>query len=190
MFAGHFGVAAAVKYVRPEVPLWALMAATQLIDIAFVPLLLTGVEPIDQSGGVGYGKAVIHADYTHSFISMIVIALLAGWAASRAWGKRGGITIGAVVFSHWVLDLLVHHADLPILPGNAGGLPLLGFGLWGNPATSASVELALVIIGAVLYGRSLVRRASGSSRIGIVWTMAAMMSILLVLSLVTDYYGI
>lgn len=59
-----------------------------------------------------------------------------------------------MAFSHWVLDLIVHHPDLPILPGNAGNLPLLGFGLWGLPTVAALVELALVIGGAYLYYRS------------------------------------
>ena len=50
--------------------------------------------------------------------------------------------LAAVVFSHWLLDLIVHRADLPILPGNAGDLPRLGFGLWKVPAASILVELA------------------------------------------------
>lgn len=190
MLAGHFGVAAAVRAARPEVPLWALMAATQLIDIAFVPLLLSGVETMDSSGGVGYGKAVIHADYTHSLVGVLIMALIAGWAAAKAWGKRGGITIGAVVFSHWLLDLLVHRADLPILPGNAGNLPLLGFGLWGLPTVSALVELVLIAAGFMLYAVSLFRSGAHKRHKGKAWTAAAVMGLLLGLSLATDYFGI
>ncbi|OFD71089.1 hypothetical protein BWGOE8_50300 [Bacillus mycoides] len=37
----------------------------------------------------------------------------------RFWGKRSGFVVGAVVFSHWILDLLVHRADLPLLPGES-----------------------------------------------------------------------
>jgi hypothetical protein len=37
---------------------------------------------------------------------------------------RTGIVISTTVFSHWILDLLVHRADLPILPGNLGDFPL------------------------------------------------------------------
>jgi hypothetical protein len=50
-----------------------------------------------------------------------------------------------------VLDLVVHRADMPFLPGNAWNLPRLGFGLWSVPAASAAVELALVVVGAYLY---------------------------------------
>jgi hypothetical protein len=49
--------------------------------------------------------------------------------------------------------VLAHRPDLPILPGNAGNLPLLGLGLWQFPTVSALVELALVLAGAYLYHR-------------------------------------
>jgi hypothetical protein len=69
-----------------------------------------------------------------------------------------------VVFSHWLLGLVVHGGDLPILPGNAGDLPRLGFGLWKVPAVSILVELALVLAGALLYWRAAVQTASADTR--------------------------
>ncbi len=54
------------------------------------------------------------------------------------------------MISHWILDLIVHRPDLPILPGNAGNLPLLGFGLWQLPIASIIVELGLALAGAYL----------------------------------------
>jgi hypothetical protein len=72
--------------------------------------------------------------------------------------------LGAVVFSHWLLDLVVHRGDLPILPGNAGDLPRLGFGLWRVPAASVLVELALVVAGAWLYWRAAVQTSTGDTR--------------------------
>ena len=47
-----------------------------------------------------------------------------------------------------VLDLIVHRGDMPILPGNAGDLPLLGFGLWRVPLASILLEAALSFLGA------------------------------------------
>jgi hypothetical protein len=58
MFAGHFGLAAAVKAFEPKVPLWALMVSTQLMDLVFVPLLLTGVESIEPIEEGGYGESI------------------------------------------------------------------------------------------------------------------------------------
>lgn len=189
MFAGHFGLAAVVKAKQPKVPLWALMAGTQLLDIIFVPLFLSGVETLDPAAGDGYGEAVIHADYTHSLLGALVISLIAGLAAWRAWGKRGGITIASVVFSHWVLDLLVHRVDLPILPGNAGDLPMLGFGFWRFPAFSILLESALIAAGLFIYFRSALTRAGYRNKAKAL-VAGSVLGLLLVLSLVTDTLGI
>ncbi|OLC50328.1 MAG: permease [Chloroflexi bacterium 13_1_40CM_2_70_6] len=162
MVAGHFGLAAAVKAKEPQVPLWSLMLATAWLDVLFVPLYIAGIERIEPApgtGGTGYGEGVIYADYTHSLVGALALGLLFGLIAAVPWGRRTGAVLGAVVFSHWVLDLLVHRGDMPILPGNLGDLPRLGFGLWQIPLAAAAAELALVAIGAVLYGRAAARRA-------------------------------
>ena len=162
MVAGHFGLAAAVKAKEPQVPLWSLMLATAWLDVLFVPLYIAGIERIEPApgtSGTGYGEGVIYADYTHSLVGALALGLLFGLVAAVPWGRRTGAILGAVVFSHWVLDLLVHRGDMPILPGNLGDLPRLGFGLWQIPLAAAAAELALVAIGAVLYGRAAARRA-------------------------------
>ena len=151
MIAGHFGFAAAVKARERDVPLWALMLACQWLDVVFVPLFATGIERID--GGSGYGDGVIHADYTHSLVGAIVLAIVFGGIASIWWGRRSGAILAAVVISHWILDLVVHRGDMPILPGHAG---TLGFGLWRWPIAAAAAELALVAIGAAMYWRAAV----------------------------------
>ncbi len=161
MIAGHFGLAAGVKSVEPEAPLWALMLATAFLDVVFVPLYLLGIERIDPVPGTrgGYGQGIIHADYTHSLVGALVLAALFGLVVAIRWGRRVAVVLGAVVFSHWVLDLIVHRGDMPILPGNLGGLPRLGFGLWQVPTASAALELAIVLAGAYLYWRSARRAA-------------------------------
>ena len=171
MVAGHFGLAAAVKAKEPQVPLWSLMLATAWLDVLFVPLYIAGIERIEPApgtGGTGYGEGVIYADYTHSLVGALALGLLFGLIAAVPWGRRTGVVLGAVVFSHWVLDLLVHRGDMPILPGNLGDLPRLGFGLWQIPLAAAAAELALVAIGAMLYGRAARRAgpaAGGRSRL-------------------------
>jgi hypothetical protein len=190
MFAGHFGLAAAVKSRTPDVPLWALMLSTQLLDVAFVPMLLSGKETIETASGenAGYGHSIIHADYTHSLVGALFIALLAGIIAQLLWRKRSGLIIGGVVFSHWLLDLLVHRADLPLLPGHADGLPLLGFGLWRLPAVSIGLEALLVAAGALLYGRELTAAVPAEKK-RMALAAGVWMAVLLVLSLVTDAFG-
>ncbi|MBV8806489.1 MAG: hypothetical protein JO042_15640, partial [Sinobacteraceae bacterium] len=53
-----------------------------------------------------------------------------------------------------LLDLPVHRADMPFLPGNLGHLPRLGLGLWAHPAWVMAMEAALVLAGALLYWRA------------------------------------
>jgi len=163
MIAGHFGFAAVVKSRARATPLWALMLACQWLDVAFVPLFVAGVERIvaaPGTPGTGYGQGIIYADYTHSLLGALLLALAFAGVASIRWGGRSGVLLGAVVFSHWLLDLVVHRGDLPILPGNAGDLPRLGFGLWQLPAMSLVLELSLVLAGAFLYWRAAVATAN------------------------------
>jgi hypothetical protein len=165
LITGHFGLAAGAKSVDRRVPLWSLMLATVWLDVVFAPLLLLGIETIDTPPGDGYGTSVIHADYTHSLLGALALSAAFGGVAWWRWDRRLGLLLGAVAFSHWVLDLVVHRADLPILPGNAGDLPLLGFGLWRFPAVSIAVEAALLLLGVFLYWRAARSTPGGSGRI-------------------------
>jgi hypothetical protein len=197
MIAGHYGLAAGAKSWAPRLPLWALMLSTFLLDVVFIVLNVAGLEyitPADPAHPSGYGSALIHAYYTHSLVGALVIAGLAGWVAGRRWGQRGGLVIGAMVFSHWVLDLVVHRPDLPLLPGNAGDLPLLGFGLWQVPLVSAAIELALVLGGAYLYFRTTTSlpgaQSAGGSQRRRALTASAVTAALLILLLASDLLGL
>lgn len=156
MIAGHFGLAAAVKARARPVPLWALMLACQWLDVVFVPLLLAGVERLEPVAGAAqgaYGQAIIHADYTHSLVGALVLSAGFGAAFALRYGRRSGIILALVALSHWLLDLIVHRPDLPLLPGGAGGVRL-GLGLWRTPAAAAALELAIVVLGGALYWRA------------------------------------
>jgi membrane-bound metal-dependent hydrolase YbcI (DUF457 family) len=156
MIAGHFGLAAGVKAAERQVPLWALMLATAWLDVVFVPLYASGIETVEPAPDAtgGYGGAIIHADYTHSLVGALVLSAALGGAFWYFGGRRAGLVLGLVSFSHWILDLIVHRADLPILPANAGNLPRLGLGLWQYPTASMVVELTIVLLGSFLYWRA------------------------------------
>ena len=154
VIVGHYGLAAGAKSIDVRAPLWSLMLATQWLDVAFIPTFLLGIETIEILPPGGYGEVVIHADYTHSLIGALVLSAAFGAVAWWRWDRRLGMLLGAVAFSHWVLDLIVHRGDMPVLPGNAGNLPLLGFGLWGTPVASILLEAVLFVLGVFLYWRS------------------------------------
>ncbi|MDB6008451.1 MAG: hypothetical protein JWL65_701 [Gammaproteobacteria bacterium] len=130
-------------------------------------MYIAGIESIETVPGTrgGYGAGIIHADYTHSVLGALLLAGVYGAVAGIPWGRRCGAVLGAVVFSHWLLDLIVHRNDMPILPGNLGNLPKLGFGLWRFPTAAITVELVLVVAGAFFYwraARTAVQAAGGA----------------------------
>jgi hypothetical protein len=157
VIAGHFGFAAGVKARTPEVPLWALMLACQWLDVVFLPLYAARIEHLTPIEGGGYGKVIIHADWTHSLLGALILSAALG----AFWRGRARVVIAAVAFSHWVLDLIVHRADMPFLPANAFDLPRLGFGLWRWPVAAAAIELLLVAGGGTLYWRAALATGAG-----------------------------
>ena len=165
MLTGHFGFAAAAKAVEPRLPTWSYMLATQWLDVVFVPLFVVGIETMEPLAGTdgGYADAVIHADWTHSLLGALLLSALLAVVSARRWGRNAGLLLGAVSMSHWLLDLVMHHADLPLLPGNAADLPLLGLGLWDSHAASMVAEMALLVVGGALYLRAA-RRAGATGR--------------------------
>lgn len=183
MFAGHFGVAAAIKSKTPETPLWALMVSSQLLDIVFFPLAFLGIESMEAVAGDGYGGLLIFAPYSHSLVSAIIISMIAALIAFTLWGKRSGLVIAAVTISHWILDLVVHRPDLAVLPGNLGDLPLLGLGLWNYPIATFITELVLLAVGILLYSRYKIRFVENKRKGYIV---SGMVALILVGSLLID----
>jgi hypothetical protein len=194
VIAGHFGLAAGVKAAENEAPLWALMLGTAWLDVIFVTLFAMGIETITPVPGTngGYGDGIIHADYTHSLVGALILAAIYGALFLPRFGRRVASVLAAVAFSHWILDLIVHRGDMPILPGDLGNLPRLGLGLWQFPTVSAALELALVLGGTYLYWRSAlaVTAATGEERKANVAALVVLLSGILVLYLdVTGLLG-
>ena len=181
MVLGHFGVAAAVKPSAPEVPIWAMMLSAQAMDIAVIPMLVLGLESITPGP---YGQSVINAYYTHSVVGALIIAAIMFAIGKAAWKTElAAWTMGLLSASHWVLDLVVHRQDMPVLPGNVGNLPLLGLGLWNYPWMALATEIVLAVIGLVIY----FRWASQQPQRGPRWYLGPVFTaILFVLLVVSD----
>jgi len=92
--------------------------------------------------------------YTHSLIGVLVwstLALIAYKFYSDIKEYSAAIIIAAVIFSHWVLDLLVHRPDLAIWDDSYK----VGFGLWNYPILALIIEIGLLIGSMALYLSSL-----------------------------------
>jgi hypothetical protein len=149
MFLGHFSIGVATKKIAPALPIWILLLAPQFMDLLFLPLVAMGIEGFVPGP---YGHDILDATYTHSLVGAAVIAAGAYWIGNRFWrDSRGGLILGSLSFSHWIVDLFVHHHDMPILPGNLGGFSMLGFGLWDFEYAVYGTEVVMAIAAAVLY---------------------------------------
>jgi hypothetical protein len=156
MFLGHFGVALALKRAEPKVSLGTLFVAAQLVDLLWGVFLLTGWERVRIDPGFTPVTPLQFIDYpiTHSLVAAVAWALV-GAAAYYSWPTRdtsrhwqASAIVGAAVFSHFWLDVLVHVPDLTI----AGeGTPALGLGLWRSMGATLAAELLVLTAGLAVY---------------------------------------
>src|SRR5256712_3553108 len=154
MFVGHYGVSFAAKKADPSIRLWVLFIAVQLLDVLWAPFVLLGSEKVRIVPGITASNPLdlYYMPYTHSLVAAIgwsVAAFLAYRLAVRPAPPRAAAIVGVAVFSHWVLDFLVHRPDLPLYDNTAK----VGLGLWNLPAVALSLEAALLFGGMWLYFR-------------------------------------
>jgi len=150
MFVGHYAAALAARAVEPRAPLWTYVLGCQAIDIAWSALIMTGVEKasIDPSLA-GSALVLSHMPYTHSLPAAVLwsVAVGAGLMALLKLPRRAGLFIGLAVFSHWILDFLVHRPDLPLLWTG----PKVGLGLWDHAVLEEAIEMGLLAMAAAAW---------------------------------------
>lgn len=162
MFLGHFGIGLGAKRFAPRTSLGTLFLAAQFIDLLWPSLLLMNLERVAIVPGI---TTVTPLDFTHypwSHSLLIVVVWGAAFGVVYYLVKRyrvGAWVCGLAVISHWLLDLVVHRPDLPLLPS---GEYRAGFGLWSSLAATLVVELAVFAVGLVLY----LRTTTAKDRIG------------------------
>lgn len=149
MFTGHYSASFAGKAVDRTIPLWVLFLAVQLLDFAWAILVLLGIEHVRVVPGFMAASALDLYDmpYTHSLAGALVLSVIGGALFSVLW-KRGwtaGLIVGLAVFSHWILDLIVHAPDLLIY-----GSHKMGFGMWNYFWLELALECVL-LLGTMLW---------------------------------------
>ncbi len=156
MGPAHFGIGFAAKPSAPKVPLWLLLVASEILDLLSFGFIATDIEEFGatkadlKSGMEIITPSVIH--WSHGLFMSIVWSLVVGVIAFIIFRdlRVSGI-LGIVVFSHWLLDFIVHAPDLPLFFANS---PKVGLGLWtSGPGFVASIllELTLLVGGIAIY---------------------------------------
>jgi hypothetical protein len=152
MFVGHYSVSFAARARAFAIPLWVLFMAVQLLDVAWAPLVLLGIEKVRIVPGITASNPLdlYYMPYTHSLVAAILWSVAASVACRLAVpnaGRTAPFVIGAAVFSHWLLDFIVHRPDLPVYDDAAK----VGLGLWNHPVAAFGLETALLFGGMWLY---------------------------------------
>jgi hypothetical protein len=152
MFVGHYGPGFAIKSLRPAIPMWLLFIAVQLVDVAWAVLVLLGIEKVRIVPGITASNPLdlYYMPYTHSLVAAIIWSVGVTFLFRLLPGvttRSAAVWIGIAVFSHWVLDLLVHRADLPLYDDTMK----IGLGLWNYPTIALALEAVLLFGGMIMY---------------------------------------
>jgi membrane-bound metal-dependent hydrolase YbcI (DUF457 family) len=130
--------------------LWALFVASELLDLLSFVFMALGLEKM--------GSYKVSVDHGLQFLTLGSVPWSHGLLMSTLWSalvvasaylifkdRRSSLVLGLVVFSHWVLDFIVHAPDLPLLLGDSRAV---GLGLWtSGPGFIISIVLEFVILG-------------------------------------------
>lgn len=152
---GHLAAGFAAKPAAPQVPLWVLLAASEVNDLMYLGFTAVGIEQpaqfsMDFQQGVKYLTQGSNAWSHGLFMSIVWSVVAAGIAFLFYHHRRPACVIGLVVFSHTMLDFLMH-ANLPIL---FDGSPLVGLGLENSgPGLifMTVLDLCLLAAGVTIY---------------------------------------
>jgi hypothetical protein len=164
MLAGHVGAALAVARTERRINLGAFVFAALLLDVLLWTFILLGWESVTIPGDFAATRrpAFVFPN-SHSLVAGVAWSALAGVAACIGYARRKAARwrpaalFAVAVFSHWLLDALVH---VPGLPLAGAGSPEVGLGLWQNLPVAHSVEAAVVVAGLCLFvpGAAMPRR--------------------------------
>jgi hypothetical protein len=164
VFVGHYGPSFAAKAAKNSIPLWVLFIAVQLLDVFWGIFVLLGIEKVRITPGITATNPLdlYCMPYTHSLLGAMlwsVAAAIAYYVFRKADGLSAATLVGAAVFSHWVLDWLVHRPDLPVYDNSLK----VGLGLWNYPAFAFLLEIAVLFGGMYLYMKTTTRVAPGGT---------------------------
>lgn len=185
MFTGHYGPSFALRRAAPRVSLGWLFVAAQLLDYLWALFVLAGVERAQViPWQPGSRLDLYYMPFSHSLEGALAWSILAGVVA--LWCVRGSehdrvsaaMVVGLTVFSHWILDVIVHRPDLGLL----GDTRKIGLSLYDHPVASVVLEIAILVAGAVIYARETRPRAGQPDT-----RLVALVVILAVIDLVATF---
>jgi drug/metabolite transporter superfamily protein YnfA len=174
MFVGHLGVGLSLKKIDKRINLGWIFFTSLFPDFLLGILILLGVENIIIP--VNYDQLhyfEFSFPYSHGLIAILIwtgiVFLLARnfWPTVNGEKTKAALIFSSAIFLHFIMDLIVHIPDIPILNYNSA---ILGFGLWNHMTLALIFEISLVIFGLIIYLKST--KATGfGAKYGLIFLM-------------------
>lgn len=150
MFIGHLVGAELLHAVVPDVPAYVSLIGVSFPDLLWGVTILAGLETV-KMGTSPLQRDIEFTRYpiSHSLVLTNLIALVPAACFGFALGWQAAIVFLLASISHWLLDVVVHKPDLPVL--GFGPDIKVGFGLWNWSRTSFFVEYGLVVAATLAF---------------------------------------
>ncbi|MEQ1769021.1 MAG: hypothetical protein ABL879_04215 [Devosia sp.] len=150
MFIGHIAAAEALHAIVPEVPTWISLVGVGFPDLVWGVTILAGIERTKMGASPLQRDIVFsHYPYSHSLVLTNVIALVPALALTLGYGWKAGLVFVLASISHWLLDVIVHLRDLPVL--GFGRDTKVGLGMWRNGPLAFAFEYLLVVAATLIF---------------------------------------
>jgi len=155
---GHFAPGLLAKTVEPKIPLWVYLVAGETNDLLYFAFTATGLEQSAQTS-MSFKDGVTYLTqgwipWSHGMLMSGVWALLAAGIWYLIWkDRRAALLLGAVTFSHWLMDLLMHD-NLPLA---FEGSARVGLGLESSGSGLVAItifDLVFLAVGIAVYLRA------------------------------------
>ena len=161
MFVGHYGPSFAGKALDKDngIPLWLLFLAVQFVDILWGIFVLLRIEKVRIVPGITASSPLdlYYMPYTHSLAGALgwsLFGLVVCQMVPKLRGKRTGLIVAAAIFSHWIIDLIVHRPDMTLYDS----VFKMGLGLWNYRVPAFILEMTVLFGGAAMYVKTAPRK--------------------------------
>lgn len=154
MFVGHYAAALAMKKVEPNLNVGWTFFSVMLLDGLLGVFVLLDIEnvvvPVDYAD---LHYLTFEFPFSHGFAAAIFWSVLAFWVTSTLLKKKATALkiarlMAIAVFSHFLIDLIVHIPEMPLLGQDS---VKVGFGLWHDLYLALGLEILITIAGLVFY---------------------------------------
>lgn len=176
MLVGYLGAGLAAKAAAPRIGLGTLFAAALLLDILLWLFVILHVEGAVVPPDFDTRHMLAFAfPWSHSLAAALIWSVLAAlvWTWSGGEGKYFAFApavVALTVFSHWILDFLVHPAELPLWPG----APSVGMDI-GQPA-ALILDFAVAAVGFALFAWRVPMSAARRTAVGGIVLLTAILA--------------